>query len=236
MTETKETTEKTLRGAAPRKPMSLKRTVESGHVRQNFSHGRSKSVVVEKKRSAPSPVPAAPRPKRRRHRRRSRSAAGRGDGAARRSLHRRARRASARAGGGQGARRDRGARARAPGGAAARSPEPESEKEEPAAPAAAELQVVEKPEAQAANGGLSRQGTPGREEGLRGAQARRADRQAQRACSEIEPEVEDDSRAKKKGAKPPKSPVKVGEEKRERIKLTINNAFDEAQRERLWPP
>src|SRR5436189_4613887 len=50
MTETKETTEKTLRGAAPRKPMSLKRTVESGHVRQNFSHGRSKSVVVEKKK------------------------------------------------------------------------------------------------------------------------------------------------------------------------------------------
>ena len=50
MTETKETTEKTLRGAAPRKPLSLKRTVESGHVRQSFSHGRSKSVVVEKKK------------------------------------------------------------------------------------------------------------------------------------------------------------------------------------------
>src|SRR5882724_1052513 len=50
MTETKETTEKTLRGDTPRKPMSLKRTVESGHVRQNFSHGRSKSVVVEKKK------------------------------------------------------------------------------------------------------------------------------------------------------------------------------------------
>ena len=39
-------------------------------------------------------------------------------------------------------------------------------------------------------------------------------------------------RAKKKGAKPPKSPVKTGDERRERIKLTINNAFDEAQRER----
>src|SRR5205085_8338991 len=51
MTETKETTEKTLRGAAPRKPLSLQRTVESGHVRQNFSHGRSKSVVVEKRRT-----------------------------------------------------------------------------------------------------------------------------------------------------------------------------------------
>ena len=50
MTETKETTEKTLRGAAPRKPLSLKRTVDAGHVQQSFSHGRSKSVVVEKKK------------------------------------------------------------------------------------------------------------------------------------------------------------------------------------------
>jgi len=33
------------------KVLSLKKTVESGHVRQNFSHGRSKSVVVEKKRT-----------------------------------------------------------------------------------------------------------------------------------------------------------------------------------------
>ena len=33
------------------KTLSLKRTVESGHVRQNFSHGRTKTVVVEKKKS-----------------------------------------------------------------------------------------------------------------------------------------------------------------------------------------
>src|SRR6185503_6700999 len=60
MTETKEATEKTLRGAAPRKPLSLKRTVDAGHVKQSFSHGRSKSVVVEKKKkrtiSAPGGV------------------------------------------------------------------------------------------------------------------------------------------------------------------------------------
>ena len=49
---------------------------------------------------------------------------------------------------------------------------------------------------------------------------------------EVEAEAEEESRAKKKGAKPPKSPVKTGDERRERIKLTINNAFDEAQRER----
>ena len=30
--------------------LSLKRTVDAGHVRQNFSHGRSKSVVVEKRK------------------------------------------------------------------------------------------------------------------------------------------------------------------------------------------
>ena len=73
MTETKDTTDKTLRGGG-RKPLSLQRTVESGHVRQNFSHGRSKSVVVEKRKtrklSGPgageqevvSPAPAAEAP------------------------------------------------------------------------------------------------------------------------------------------------------------------------------
>jgi translation initiation factor IF-2 len=49
MSETKETTDKIVLSTA-RKPLSLKRTIESGHVQQKFSHGRSKSVVVEKKR------------------------------------------------------------------------------------------------------------------------------------------------------------------------------------------
>jgi translation initiation factor IF-2 len=53
------------------KTLSLKRTVESGHVRQNFSHGRSKSVVVEKKKkrtlktggeAAPAPVEEKAKP------------------------------------------------------------------------------------------------------------------------------------------------------------------------------
>ena len=30
--------------------LNVRRTVESGHVRQSFSHGRSKSVLVEKKK------------------------------------------------------------------------------------------------------------------------------------------------------------------------------------------
>src|SRR5919108_4508312 len=56
MSETKETIEKTVR-AGIRKPLSLKRTVESGHVQQKFSHGRSKSVVVEKKKKRTLPGP-----------------------------------------------------------------------------------------------------------------------------------------------------------------------------------
>jgi translation initiation factor IF-2 len=75
--DTKDTTDKNLRpgatgasgtgasGAGTRKPLSLQRTVESGSVRQNFSHGRSKSVVVEKKKSRKlggAEAPAAPAP------------------------------------------------------------------------------------------------------------------------------------------------------------------------------
>jgi len=58
MTETKDSGDKTLRGGG-RKPLSLARTVESGHVRQNFSHGRSKSVVVEKRKTRKLNTPGA---------------------------------------------------------------------------------------------------------------------------------------------------------------------------------
>ena len=65
MTESNDQADKTLRAGA-RKPLSLQRTVESGHVRQNFSHGRSKSVVVEKKKTrklgGDAAVEAAPAP------------------------------------------------------------------------------------------------------------------------------------------------------------------------------
>jgi translation initiation factor IF-2 len=75
MSETKDSTDKSLRGGAgsgTRKPLSLARTVESGHVRQNFSHGRSKTVVVETRKSRKlgpgasdaGDVPAAPSPAR----------------------------------------------------------------------------------------------------------------------------------------------------------------------------
>ncbi|WP_375455363.1 translation initiation factor IF-2 [uncultured Methylobacterium sp.] len=78
MSDTNNPGDKTL-SKTPAKPLSLKRPIEQGTVRQSFSHGRSKQVVVEtvKRRvigAAPAPVapvvapvrvappPAAPRP------------------------------------------------------------------------------------------------------------------------------------------------------------------------------
>ena len=58
MSETKDSTDKPA-SKGGRKPLSLQRTVESGMVRQNFSHGRSKSVVVEKRRSRKLSPPGA---------------------------------------------------------------------------------------------------------------------------------------------------------------------------------
>ena len=61
MTDTNNTGEKTL-GAAPSKTLHLKRPVEQGMVRQSFSHGRTKAVVVEKvKRRVPGSGEAPPR-------------------------------------------------------------------------------------------------------------------------------------------------------------------------------
>ena len=69
MSETNETEGKGARGGS-KMTLNVRRTVESGHVRQSFSHGRSKSVLVEKKKrravgSTPTPQPveeAEPKP------------------------------------------------------------------------------------------------------------------------------------------------------------------------------
>jgi translation initiation factor IF-2 len=69
MSETNETEGKAARGGG-KMTLNVRRTVESGHVRQSFSHGRSKSVLVEKKKrraigSSPAPQPveeAKPKP------------------------------------------------------------------------------------------------------------------------------------------------------------------------------
>jgi translation initiation factor IF-2 len=68
MSEINETEDKTARGGR-KMTLNVRRTVESGHVRQSFSHGRSKSVLVEKKkRRAVGATPAVqpieePKPK-----------------------------------------------------------------------------------------------------------------------------------------------------------------------------
>ena len=68
MSEINETDDKSVRGGR-KMTLNVRRTVESGHVRQSFSHGRSKSVLVEKKkRRAVGATPAAqpveePKPK-----------------------------------------------------------------------------------------------------------------------------------------------------------------------------
>src|SRR5512134_2931298 len=68
MADTKDTGEKTLRVSSP-KTLTIKRSTEQGVVRQSFSHGRSKSVVVEKVKrrvvgpgSETKPEPAAKAP------------------------------------------------------------------------------------------------------------------------------------------------------------------------------
>ena len=51
MSETREPEDKAARAGRKTITLGVKRTVEQGHVRQSFSHGRSKAVLVEKKRS-----------------------------------------------------------------------------------------------------------------------------------------------------------------------------------------
>ena len=60
MVDTKTPGDKTL--SVPSKTLTLKPRVETGTVRQSFSHGRTKQVVVEKrgKRRGPGDAPAAP--------------------------------------------------------------------------------------------------------------------------------------------------------------------------------
>ena len=61
MSDTNNPGDKTLNRTSP-KPLSLKRPIEAGTVRQSFSHGRSKQVVVEtvKRRGVIGAAPAAP--------------------------------------------------------------------------------------------------------------------------------------------------------------------------------
>ena len=225
MTETKETADRTLRGDT-RKPLSLKRTVESGHVRQSFSHGRSKSVVVEKKKKRTISGPGAAEveeptksPQATEAERLLAEVIQKPGGLSDDELdaRRRAWAAEKERAEHQEIERARLEALQPPGS----QPAPVLEKPpvEIAPPPAPVAEVTPLPP----------------EKGKTTETPRRVEQPAKRGggrAIEIEPDADDDSRAKKKGAKAPKTPIKTGEERRERIKLTINNAFDEAQRER----
>jgi translation initiation factor IF-2 len=285
MTETKDTTDKTLRTGA-RKPLSLQRTVESGHVRQNFSHGRSKSVVVEKRRTRklsgpgsqgePETTTAAPAPAADTGRRPGRPeapppAADRGaPSASQRGLSEEERDARARALAAAREREDierseravaEKAAAEAAANAAAAPPPPapepvaeapkptkaaEQSAPAPAAPARAPEARSSSPRPRPSDGGprqrtsfnpalQPREGGRPREIELpvppRAKPETEAPKRRPAAVSD-----EEEVRGAPKGArgKPtgPRTPTVKPDEKRERVKLTINNAFDEKQRER----
>jgi translation initiation factor IF-2 len=242
MSETKETNDKTL-SVAPRKPLSLKRTVESGHVKQSFSHGRSKSVVVEKKKKRTISAPGDDGQEADQF---GKGAGGLSTGeldARRRALEEARVRAEAeeREAKAREARQQAEAAERAREEAAARAAQQAAQTETPSkAPPAPSAEA-----APAAEPVAPAPAVVAKPEPIRGpivvvpsadkpkTDVRRTETVAKRKL-DVEPaEAEEEARgAKKKGAKVTKAPARVGEERRERGKLTINNAFDEAQRQR----
>ena len=228
MSETKETADKTL-SVSTRKPLSLKRTVDAGHVRQSFSHGRSKSVVVEKKKKrtisgtgegeeagATAQADAAlahpgglSTDEMDARRRALETAKERADSEARETALLESQRTK------EEAERPKPPVVQATSDTAthdpAAAPEPVVTKPPPPKGPVVVLPSADKPKTE----------------------LRRIEPIGKRKL-DIEPaDTEDDGRGKKKGgAKVAKSPARVGEERRERGKLTINNAFDEAQRQR----
>jgi len=280
MTETKDTADKTLRGAG-RKPLSLQRTVESGHVRQSFSHGRSKSVVVEKRKTrklagpgaaaeaeaAPAPVKApiveAKAPEKAPPRPEPKAEIGKGDLLRPEERDARARAlAEARK---QQAIEDEALRieqAKAPE-APAPAPSARAEPAVSATPSAAPAEEARRPvPSEPRSGGEDRgaatmRAKPRQATSFNTAHAPREGGRpkqieiptskppAERTAETIKPKEargrtvadmgdDEESRAIKRGGKLVRVPVKapVVDEKRERGKLTINNALDEQQRER----
>jgi translation initiation factor IF-2 len=229
MSETKETTDKTL-SVAPRKPLSLKRTVESGHVRQSFSHGRSKSVVVEKKKK------------------RTISAPGEGDGQALPSDARSGEADALPPGGLSTDEMD--ARRRALEVAKERA-EVEARQQaklesQRAEDLAEQVQAQPQPSADSPPADVAPeppQIASRKPEPVRGpivvlpsadkpkTDVRRTEATPKRKL-DLEVGDDEEARSKKKGAKVARTPARPGDERRERVKLTINNAFDEAQRQR----
>jgi len=228
MSDINETDDKTIRGSR-KLSLNVRRTVESGHVRQSFSHGRSKSVLVEKKkrRSIGSggaaaeeaqakretkPVekpkaeakPAAPKPEAKRE-----APAQEKKGVVLKSL----------------SDEERDARARALSNAKERD-EKQREREQVEAQRAAERAAAREAEEAAK-----------RERRLEEEREAKARAQAKQAEEDEKPQrkagpksAEKPVVADRKKERP--APVRRGEDRRVRGRLTITNALDEEQRQR----
>ncbi|MGE3067221.1 MAG: translation initiation factor IF-2 [Hyphomicrobiaceae bacterium] len=234
MSETKESTDKTAAGG--RKPLSLKRTVESGHVRQSFSHGRSKSVVVEKKKkrtiggaggeadtslqdttATTTDAPAA----------RTGSLSTDEMDARRRALEAERGRAEI----------ESRERAEAEVRAAELRRQQEAEEQRLAAETRQRAETAPSSPPAAAPQPAPAAAAEARDAKAKPDAARKPAEAPVRRPGRLtaEAEADDDLKSKKKGgnAKVVRAPVKPAvDDRRERVKLTINNAFDEQQRER----
>ncbi|HKA66220.1 MAG TPA: translation initiation factor IF-2 [Methyloceanibacter sp.] len=222
MSEINETDDKSVRGGR-KMTLNVRRTVESGHVRQSFSHGRSKSVLVEKKKrrtvgatpaaqpveepkpkvaTAPEPAPA----------KREREDEQRRPGVVLRAL----------------SDEEKDARLRA----LTESRQREAIEREKAQEEAARRVVTEEVKAKEHDEAVERQ----RKEEAR----HEADAEARRKGEEVarkhlvDKEEEDEAPRTQEARHKKERPVKprAGEERRVRGRLTITNALDEEQRQR----
>ncbi|GAB4229212.1 MAG: translation initiation factor IF-2 [Methyloligellaceae bacterium] len=212
MSDTKETDEKTtIRGA--RKPtLNLKRTVDAGHVRQNFSHGRSKSVIVEKKKKRTITRPGAAQAEQ--------AGAGEAPEAA-------PAKTKAPAGGPQTlgglSTEEQEARNRALEEARIRAEEERKRAEEERKRAAEEAKRAAE---EAARAPVTEESKPRRQEAPVRSRGKGDDEAAAAGRPAPRPKV------KKEREQPRPAPDRRGAEERVRGKLTINNALDDEQRQR----
>ena len=226
MSETNETEGKT-RGR--KMTLNVRRTVESGHVRQSFSHGRSKSVLVEKKKrrsigsgsaaaqpaeepkakpkAKPKAAEPAPKPAEEKQRR---------SGVVLKQL----------------SDEEKDARARALAGARQRDAEERERAKETAAQEALEAEQRAK-EAEAKEAEERERKEKEEQEAKKAAEAKPKPKEEAPRAKHLKPEPEKqpartpDARHKKGPAAP-----RRGEERRVRGRLTITNALDEEQRQR----
>ncbi|MFW2391964.1 MAG: translation initiation factor IF-2 [Methyloceanibacter sp.] len=205
--------------------LNVRRTVESGHVRQSFSHGRSKSVVVEKKKrrtiGSGSAAPTVEEPK-------TKPKAKAAEPAPKPAPEEKQRRSGVVLK--QLSEEEKGARAKALADAKVRQAE---EKERAKENAAQEAQLAEQ-QATEAREAEERKRKEEEEKAKAAAEEKAKPKTVELQRSKhLKPEAEKqpsrapDARHKKGPAAP-----RRGEERRVRGRLTITNALDEEQRQR----